>query len=90
MPKHSAMEYALYLLSRRSRSTAEIKRKLLEKEYPAEDIEATITRLHKIGLLDDQKFAANYAGDKVRIYRRGRHRIGMELMLKGVSKEIIA
>lgn len=90
MPKHSAMEYALYLLSRRSRSTVEIKRKLLEKEYPAEDIEATITRLDKIGLIDDQKFAANYASDKVRIYRRGRHRISMELMLKGVDKETIA
>lgn len=90
MPKHSPLEYALYLLSRRSRTVFEIKRKLLEKEYSAEDIEATVSRLDKIGLLDDQKFAENYAGDKVRIYRRGRHRIGMELVLKGVSKEIIA
>ena len=90
MPKLTALNYALYLLGRRGRTIQELRFKLTDKEYPAEDITETLRRLVAMGLIDDKKYAAQYANDKVRIYRRGRHRIGLELMLKGVDKETIA
>lgn len=63
--------------------------KLRYKKYEDEQVEQTIKELEKIGFIDDKKFADNYAQDKVRIYRRGRHRIYLELLQKGVPKEII-
>lgn len=89
MPKRSSLAYALYLLGRRGRTTRELRDKLAEKKYEPEEIAETIRRLSEMGLLDDATFAENYARDKVAIYRRGRYRIGLDLLRKGVAKEDI-
>jgi len=83
------LQYALYLLKNRSRSKREITVKLRDREYSDEEINQTVKDLEQIGFLDDKKYAANYAHDKVRIYRRGRHRIFLELLQKGVPKDLI-
>lgn len=89
MPKRSATAYALYLLGRKARSKREIIEKLRAKEYTESEIVATISQLEKHYLVDDLAFSKNYAEDKVRIYRRGRHRIAIELLQKGIDKELI-
>lgn len=89
MPKRPSLAYALYLLGRRGRTKRELQDKLTEKKYAADDIAATISRLIGMGLLDDATFAENYARDKVAIYRRGRYRIGLDLLRKGVAKDQI-
>ena len=89
MPKRPSLAYALYLLGRRGRTTRELRDKLAEKKYEPEEIAETIRRLSEMGLLDDATFAENYARDKVAIYRRGRYRIGLDLLRKGVAKEDI-
>ncbi len=83
------LQYALYLLRNRARSKRDILVKLGDKGYEDSEITQTITDLERIGFLDDKKYAANYSHDKVRIYRRGRHRIALELIQKGIPKEII-
>jgi regulatory protein len=90
MPRRSAVDYALYLLGRRSRTERELRRKLVDKGYAVEEIDQVLQRLEAIKLIDDKQFARNYAQDKVRIYRRGSHRISLELLQKGVDREIIA
>lgn len=89
MPKRPSLAYALYLLGRRGRTKRELRDKLVEKQYPPEEIEVTIARLTGMGLLDDATYAENYARDKVSIYRRGRYRIGLDLLRKGVSRDNI-
>lgn len=89
MSKRPILAYALYLLGRRGRTRRELQDKLTEKKYPADDIAPTLTRLTEMGLLDDTTFAQNYVRDKVAIYRRGRFRIGLELLRKGVGKDQI-
>ncbi len=89
MPKRSATAYALYLLGRKARSKREIVEKLRAKEYPESEIAATVSQLEKNRLIDDVIFSKIYAEDKVRIYRRGRHRIALELLQKGIDKELI-
>lgn len=89
MAAKSPLQYALYLLGRRARSVGELREKLHARDYAPEDILAAITFLEKNNLIDDAQFAHAYAQDKVRIYRRGRHRIAMELIRKGVDKEIV-
>ena len=85
----SPLQYSLYLLRNRSYSKYNMVAKLRDKKYESEQIDQTIKDLERIGFLDDKKFADNYAQDKVRIYRRGRHRIYLELLRKGVPKDTI-
>lgn len=83
------LQYALYLLRNRSYSKHVMSTKLRDKKYDDEQVDQTISKLEKIGFIDDKKFADNYAQDKVRIYRRGRYRIYLELLKKGVPKDTI-
>ncbi|MEK7534958.1 MAG: RecX family transcriptional regulator [Patescibacteria group bacterium] len=88
MPRKSAFEYALKLLGYRAKTEKELRLKLVEKKYQPEEIEVVLVKLAKIGLIDDQKFAVNYAQDKLSINRRGPRRIYIELIQRGVAKEI--
>lgn len=83
------LQYALYLLRNRARSKRDMLVKLRDKGYEGDEIDTTVKKLEKIGFLDDQKYAASYSHDKIRIYRRGRHRIALELIQKGIPKELI-
>ena len=85
----SPLKYSLYLLGNRSYSKHSMVVKLRDRKYDDQQIDQTVKELERIGLLDDKKFADNYAQDKVRIYRRGRRRIYLELLQKGVAKDII-
>jgi regulatory protein len=89
MPKRPILAYALYLLGRRGRTEQELRGKLTDKKYPFDEVESTIVRLKDMNLLDDAAYAQNYARDKVVINRRGRYRIGLDLLRKGVGKEKI-
>lgn len=89
MGKRPILAYALYLLGRRGRTERELRDKLAEKKYSDDDIDRTIERLKEMKLIDDAVFAANYARDKVTIYRRGRFRIGLDLLRKGVGRDQI-
>lgn len=89
MKRYSALEYALYLLKNRAQTEKQLKEKLVHKKFELIDIEETLSKLKKTSFINDEKFAHNYAQDKVRIYRRGRYRITLELMQKGISKDLI-
>lgn len=83
----SALNYALRLLQRRSRSVHELQRKLAEKKYTVEEISGALEKLEELTLVNDERFATNYTQDKVSIYRRGPRRIFLELLQRGVAKE---
>jgi regulatory protein len=87
--KKRAYEYALSILKNRSQTHFQLEEKLKRKKYEPTEISETLATLQEIGLIDDERYAAAYARDKVLIYRRGRFRIGLELLKKGVSKEKI-
>lgn len=89
MPK-TALEQALRFLQYRPRTIAELTTKLRDKKYPDDEITLVISRLTKLGLVDDARFAKNYAESRSTIYRRGRHRIALELLQKGLPKDLIA
>lgn len=87
MPRRTAIEYSVWLLSRRSRSERELERKLIEKRYSADEISHALQELKKVAFINDEQFAATYTKDKVSIYRRGPRRIFFELLKRGVHKE---
>ena len=57
----SCYNRALDALARRARSRAELRRWLIEREYPAEEVEPVLERLVAGRLLDDLAFARGFA-----------------------------
>lgn len=89
--EHSrAREYALLLLSYRARTAYELASRLSRRKYRPEVIEAVIARLRELKLVDDARFARDYARARAEQGNRGRRMIELELTKLGVGKQDIA
>lgn len=82
-------EAALTFLSYRPRSAREVEQRLRKKGYEPEQIEITLTRLRKIGLIDDTAFSRSWINNRQTISPRGPSLLRSELRQKGVPKEIV-
>jgi regulatory protein len=80
---------ALRMLARRPYSIAEMRRALERKFGVAKAVAATIARLRELGLLDDKKFAQQYASSLARNRCFGRRRVERELKTKLVDYRLI-
>jgi regulatory protein len=80
-----AREAALRLLSYRSRSAAELRRRLLRQDFEPEITDACLAELRERGLLNDADFAAAWVRDRLRFRPRGRKGLLAELRAKGVD-----
>jgi regulatory protein len=76
------------LLAVRDHSTLELRRKLLRRGFDDADVAATIAELTERGLLDDRRFAADYAGYRSR-KGFGPLRIRAELRERGIADDAI-
>src|SRR5687768_6246306 len=83
MPR-SAYNYALDLLSARAYTTVGLRRKLTQKEFAADEAEAVIARLVGNGLLDDRKFAVEFARQKIAVGGASVRRVRQQLAQKGI------
>lgn len=79
---------ALGLLSARPYTVRQLRRKLLQKEVPATEADATVARLLGAGLLDDTRYALAYARSKLVGQGASVRRIEQDLARKGVAAEI--
>jgi regulatory protein len=86
--ERSVYDQALTLLGFRARSVTELRRKLLDKGAPADEVEQVIRKLHDQHLLDDADFARQFARNRILGAGVSRFRIVQELSRKGVSREI--
>jgi regulatory protein len=84
----SAYNYALNLLSPRPYATSALYRKLIQKEYSAADAEEAIRRLVDNGLLDDAKFAEQYARSKMLSTGASKRRLQQDLYRKGIKSDV--
>jgi regulatory protein len=84
----SAYNYALNLLSARPYSTRALHRKLIQKHYPAADADDAIRRLVDNGLLDDAKFAEQYARSKMLSTGASKRRLQQDLYRKGIKGDV--
>ncbi len=82
-----AYEYALDLLSARGYTTRNLKRKLVRKEYEPAEVDAVIERLTASGLLDDARYAREYARQKLTSGGSSVRRVRQQLAVKGISSE---
>ena len=80
---------ALRLLSYRTRSEAEIQRKLTEHGFAQSVVEATVQRLKDNNILGDPKFAQEWIENRSAFRPRSKRMLASELRQKGVDEEVI-
>lgn len=83
------LDAAARSLEARSRSVAEVRRRLTGAGYRADLVESTIERLLELGMLDDEAFARAWVESRDRARPRGERALRAELGLKGVERAVI-
>jgi len=88
-PYEKTMARALKLISVKPRSVAELRGRLLEKNWAdAEIVARVLARLEELGYLNDEQFAANYAASRLTTKPVGRTRLRRDLHRKKVPPPI--
>ena len=83
----AAHRAALRALARRAHARLDLRRRLLQKQHPAAAVDAALDRLSAAGLLDDVRFAVDYAAAKGR-RGRGPSRLVRDLQAQGVDRRV--
>jgi regulatory protein len=83
------LDAALRFLEVRSRSVAEVRRRLTSAGYRSELVEGAIERLLELGMLDDAAFARLWVESRDRAHPRGERALIVELRQKGIEATII-
>ncbi len=84
-----AYQSALRFLARRSHSRWELFTKVTRKGFSRGDINQALDRLEELGYLDDRAFALEYCQYRLKQSPRGRKLLGLELVKRGISRELI-
>ncbi len=90
MTPPSAYNYALNLLSARPYASSALRRKLIQKQYPAADVDDAILRLVDNGLLNDARYAEQYARSKILSTGASKRRLQQDLYRKGIKTDVSA
>jgi len=87
-PQRSTYERALDMLEARARAVTELRRLLIKKGEPPDDVDAAIERLRATGVLDDANFARQLTRSKALGGGHSRRRIQQELAQRGVARDV--
>lgn len=83
------LQRAVKLLAAKPRSVAELRERLLEKEWTTtEAADYAIAKLSEYGYLNDEQFALGYASARVRQKPVGRGRLARDLQMKKIDREL--
>jgi regulatory protein len=89
-PYEKTFERALNLLSYKPRSLAEMRARLMEKDWAEEAVvDQVIARLEELGYLNDEEFAANFANSRLTAKPIGRSRMRRDLQRKKLPSETV-
>jgi len=89
MDSNEVRKKAFDLLARRAHSTKELRDKLYKRKYSKRDIDTVIAECERLGFLDDELFAADYAAE-LSGQGKGPFKIKMKLRDKGLPEDSIA
>ncbi len=88
MTPPTAYNYALNLLAACPYASRALHRKLIQKKYSAADADDVIRRLLDNGLLDDERFAEQYARSKMLSTGASKRRLTQDLYRKGIKGDV--
>jgi regulatory protein len=80
---------AMRFLETRSRSIAEVRRRLTGTGYRSDLVDGAISRLAELGVLDDEAFARAWVESRDRARPRGERALRDELRLKGIDRSVV-
>ena len=82
------MNRAFNLLSAKPRSIAEMRQRLLEKDWTNEEIvDSVLEKLKEYNYLNDAQYAENFAASNIRQKPQGKRKLQLKLAQKRVDKE---
>ncbi|MFL6229662.1 MAG: regulatory protein RecX [Pyrinomonadaceae bacterium] len=85
------LQRAVKLLAAKPRSVAELRERLLEKQWADEEAaDYAIKKLSEYGYLNDEQFALSFAQARVRQKPVGRQRLARDLQTKKIDKDLAA
>jgi regulatory protein len=84
----TAYDYALNLLTARAYTTRDLRRKLTQKAFDRVAIDEAIDRLSANGLLNDEKYAEEFARQRLVVSGASKRRVEQLLARKGISREV--
>ena len=80
--KQAALRYATY----KSRTAHEVRQKMMEKEFTAEEAEFAARFLEEFGYVNDRLYARAFIQESLRLKPAGERRLRQELLRRGISK----
>lgn len=83
----SAFDVAANYIAFKDRTEKEVYNKLKEKGYCSQEIDDAIQKLLEYGYINDERYALSYI--KSNIGQKGARRIVMELVQKGIDKDVV-
>src|SRR5829696_7745400 len=86
--KQECFDKAMDALSSRLHSRAELRKKLMRREYGDAVVDAVLEDLARLGYLDDERFAKTKALSAAQHKHHGRRRAFMELIKSGVKGDV--
>jgi regulatory protein len=75
---------AIKILSRRPHSVSEMKKALIRRTADEDLIQKVLARLKQNGLIDDARYAKQFARQRTEIRHQGKYRVARELRARGV------
>jgi regulatory protein len=93
-PRTIDSEPALYdaavkILMRRAHSVSEMKKALIRRTADEDLIQKVLARLKQNGLIDDARYAKQFARQRTEIRHQGKYRVARELRARGVPDQHI-
>jgi SOS response regulatory protein OraA/RecX len=85
----SCYQKAVELLSFRPHFVVQLRQKLSDRHYSDDEIEASVERLTRSGLLDDFETARGFVASRLRRGPIGRRRMEMELARRGAGEAVV-
>jgi regulatory protein len=83
------VELAIRYLGSRRRFEREVRAHLKKKGVAAPDVEEAIVRLRELSLVSDEETTRAWIRDRLNFSPRGRRRMRMELLAKGVEASVV-
>lgn len=87
--KQSALQYAVYLLSRRDHSERELRHKMTQKAYLEDEIELAIAKVQENNWQSNERFCTLFIRNRATQYY-GPLRIKQELRQKGIADWLVS
>ena len=75
---------AIKILMRRAHSVSEMKKALIRRTADEDLIQKVLARLKQSGLIDDARYAKQFARQRTEIRHQGKYRVARELRARGV------